>query len=618
MAGYAEYLRTTNLSSDTRARDFYDDEESSILDESILDTGLDHADVFSPKHAEWAEFSENDAASTTSSGNFFRNNSHAFSYGLQKSSWASGSCTPTPAFDALPRDATSSLSGSYMNRSLSMTHASAFDIPLNNDSKLVHDFSSSTSVTTSVPTSPNKDWISPSSSEPQVEARFLPKRMRPGSPFSSAHASLLRRDGIRKKNARFEIPAERNLLNIDQLIAQSSDDQEIKELKQQKRLLRNRQAALDSRQRKKQHTERLEEEKKHYSTLISDLEDRCARMELREAEQLRQESEWKVAVQNYEQYIDGLHVEKEEMVRSHTLETGDLRKKNALLTEHIQKMESTAMSAVPSCSGFPTDFSDVDNMAMEGHPWDNFSLPYDFSMDGDSKQDDAVVVRSKKHEKLAANEEDKPAAPGLLLILLLCGAFVASKSSTSTTPNIPRMPEDIRVASATVLDNIFKDAGVSHADPGRPLASRMESTPTGSAWPDATISLSAHDMIGLTGSSLDVLNHQLVQPTKAQEREQLFSLSAEQYNGVTSQEFLREPEPSATSQGRQNLGASLAAMRTNDKASAAEVYTRSLMWDRIPKDVVRDFAKFVADSNSMSSERQSGGHEGQASLPHGH
>jgi hypothetical protein len=52
-----------------------------------------------------------------------------------------------------------------------------------------------------------------------------------------------RGDGIRKKNARFDIPAERNLTNIDQLISQSTDEQEIKELKQQKRLLRNRQAA---------------------------------------------------------------------------------------------------------------------------------------------------------------------------------------------------------------------------------------------------------------------------------------------------------------------------------------------------------------------------------------
>jgi hypothetical protein len=52
-----------------------------------------------------------------------------------------------------------------------------------------------------------------------------------------------RRDGVRKKNSRFEIPPGRSLQNIDQLIANSHNDEEKKELKAQKRLLRNRQAA---------------------------------------------------------------------------------------------------------------------------------------------------------------------------------------------------------------------------------------------------------------------------------------------------------------------------------------------------------------------------------------
>lgn len=63
------------------------------------------------------------------------------------------------------------------------------------------------------------------------------------SPTIRSHNELRRGDGIRKKNARFDIPAERTLHNIDTLIAQSTDEGEIKELKQQKRLLRNRQAA---------------------------------------------------------------------------------------------------------------------------------------------------------------------------------------------------------------------------------------------------------------------------------------------------------------------------------------------------------------------------------------
>lgn len=90
----------------------------------------------------------------------------------------------------------------------------------------------------------NKEWMAMAAQE--MESRPINKRMRPNTPPARSYSPFPRRDGIRKKNARFEIPPERSLLNIDQLIAQSSNEDEIKELKQQKRLLRNRQAAYDS------------------------------------------------------------------------------------------------------------------------------------------------------------------------------------------------------------------------------------------------------------------------------------------------------------------------------------------------------------------------------------
>ncbi len=123
-------------------------------------------------------------------------------------------------------------------------------------------------------------------------------------------------------------------------------------------------------------------------------------------------------------------------------------------------------------------------------------------------------------------------------------------------------------------------------------------------------------MVGLTASSLDVLQRQLVQPTRAQEEEQLFSLTASQYGNVvlppTDACFddgmpCSAPAPSSSaaaasgggmSQGRRELGAGLAAMRNRHKSSAAEVYTRSLLWDKVPAEVVRDFARTVAASNS--------------------
>jgi hypothetical protein len=46
--------------------------------------------------------------------------------------------------------------------------------------------------------------------------------------------------------ARFDIPPGHNLQNIDQLILEATKDEEIKELKDQKRRLRNKKAAYDT------------------------------------------------------------------------------------------------------------------------------------------------------------------------------------------------------------------------------------------------------------------------------------------------------------------------------------------------------------------------------------
>lgn len=76
----------------------------------------------------------------------------------------------------------------------------------------------------------------------EVEARPVSKRMRPASPRETT-VDYQRRDGIRKKNGRIDIPHERNIESIDQLIESTTDENMLKELKQQKRLLRNREAA---------------------------------------------------------------------------------------------------------------------------------------------------------------------------------------------------------------------------------------------------------------------------------------------------------------------------------------------------------------------------------------
>ncbi|GME22234.1 Basic-leucine zipper (bZIP) transcription factor [Neofusicoccum parvum] len=452
----------------------------------------------------------------------------------------------------------------------------------------------------------NKEWMAMAAQE--MESRPINKRMRPNTPPARSYSPFPRRDGIRKKNARFEIPPERSLLNIDQLIAQSTNEEEIKELKQQKRLLRNRQAALDSRQRKKKHTEELEEEKKLWTERVVQLEDDLQSMRLQVEAAMHEKEQWHRQQLEAQQLIENLQWEKEEMVRTHTLETGELRKKVSILTDKLESQSSPAMAAVPS-STF-TDFAnDMDNLNMGGNEWDSY-IYNDFCMEeanGQQPMETSLVVSRKKDTA----EQEKPVASGLLLMLLLCGAFVASNSGSSA-PAIPRMPEDVRAASASVLDSIFKDAGVepSAQSAHNLLVNRVEAlepTPSGSAWPKPTLSGAEFASISQsTGNPhFDQLHAQLTQPTKEQEAEQVFSITPSQYNSLTSTDFGRRdegtPPATPTSQHRRNLAESLAAMREERKGeTAADVYTRSLLWDKIPTEVVREFKRMVEDTSNLA------------------
>ncbi|KAJ9606165.1 hypothetical protein H2200_009126 [Cladophialophora chaetospira] len=106
--------------------------------------------------------------------------------------------------------------------------------------------------------------MSPQSSQGGWASTTSPDTAEPGRTFGQGYRgasrmSVMRSEDIKKKNIKFNIPAERNINNIDTLIAHTSDKEEKEELKQQKRLLLNRQAALDSRMRKKQNAEKVRE-----------------------------------------------------------------------------------------------------------------------------------------------------------------------------------------------------------------------------------------------------------------------------------------------------------------------------------------------------------------------
>ncbi|TDZ27208.1 hypothetical protein C8035_v012010 [Colletotrichum spinosum] len=596
------YFRPTPLTVDTsQAQKYYEEEDRSILDESILDhsaldSGLEMSppmadsrresfavgsSLFSPKTEEWQSVdmqsvpSNNPFIEQPHSNNPFMRLDHAqpSPFGPQGNAWSlsntSGSCTPLQQFDGIPTD--------FDNGSLFQRPVVHGQTPFTNPTGQINMFAPIGSGNQSIPASPQKGWITQSES--------MVKKMRPGSPTIRSHNDMRRGDGIRKKNARFDIPAERNLSNIDHLIAQSTDEQEIKELKQQKRLLRNRQAALDSRQRKKQHTERLEDEKKQYTAVLNDMEEEMAELK-QQMEQLMREKQFN------QEYIESMTMEKEEMIRTHTIETGELRKKVSVLTEHVQRLENAAMTAPPN-NAFVSGYEDMEGMTMPG-TWDNVNFLGEYPMEQEIKPE-LQVVPAKKTDAAYHGDSDKSSSQGgMLFMLFLVGAFVLSSRST---PAIPRVSDDVRAEAATLLENVFKDAGVNAA------SSTMQAVapqPSGGSWVNGpSVGLGDTSMGGVAPSMLSQLGDSLTQPTEEQTNEQLFGLSAAQYNGVNSHEFAHNDQRS-TSQGRRNLADALASMR-GGKQSAADVYTRSLLWDQIPSEVVRNFAKMVAESNNAKS-----------------
>lgn len=293
--------------------------------------------------------------------------------------------------------------------------------------------------------------------------------------------------------------------------------------------------------------------------------------------------------QQYAEYVHKLQMEKDEMIAAHTNEAGELRRKISVLSEHVQRLESSPSNGTAS-SNNDFGFGDMHDLPM-GASWDHASFMHDFPVEAESKQEMAIV-------KKESSESDKTPSQqgGLLFMLFLVGAFVLSNKSTAP---IPRVSDDVRAASATLLDNVLKDAGISNSQSSvQPSAPQPSGT-----WTDPSASIPMND-INMEDSVLGQLGNSLTQPTQEQTNEQLFGLSAAQYNNVNA-EFVNnaQPQPSEfPSQGRRNLNDALAALRVSGSKAqgAAEVYTRSLLWDQIPQDIVRDFAKM------MQSQRGNG------------
>ncbi|CEL08395.1 Putative BZIP transcription factor [Aspergillus calidoustus] len=606
------------------ASSYPEDDDMSVLDDKILDSTspdltsvADHRrhsyehgpEAYQHRDSVWSDFSQsvssNQSRHSSHVAHPFFESPHApymrmdngLPYG-QAQPWTmtkdSGSCTPSAMYDHYSTDMDNTSVAPFAGGAVGPVNT----VNMPSMSYRQHiPFAPPGAVAMSPQSS--QGWMPASTDMPDPGSR--PKNSptyRNSSPLS------VRRDGIRKKNARFEIPAERTLSNIDTLISQSTNEDEIKELKQQKRLLRNRQAALDSRQRKKQHTEKLEEEKKRHMLEISELEDALQSLRLREQEHAREKNEWLTIQQEMVQYINSQQVEKDELIRVHTLETAELRKKNNILKETVEKLERHARSNVTN------DFGDFENLTMESSPWEDFTMVNGLSLDTEPvapQPSQAMVVATSDKAEKAANA-DYPFSWNAFYMCLLFGAFIASNSTSLPARSLPRLSEEYRAESANVLKAVLSSSPpeLAHSSANHPAVSA-------SAGPLPT-TITGAEMAQMTGaaptSNLDELHNTLAMPTKEQEQEQVFALNAEQYNSLTT---FDETGAGYKSQQPSNLQQALAAMRGNaararmPHKATSDVYSRSLMWDRVPEKVIRDFQRMVSEYGASPAREENPG-----------
>lgn len=356
---------------------------------------------------------------------------------------------------------------------------------------------------------------------------------------------------------------------------------------------------MDSRQRKKLHTEKLEEEKKHFTQAISQLEDMVQGLQKREAELLREKGEWMAQQQQISQYYEGLHhIQKNEMIRVHTLETAELRKKNNILMETVERLERDVKPTL--ADNHAGEFAGFENLSMDSHPWEEFTMKNGLSMSNPAPQSPAPATAqiNEKIEKPNAATADYPFSWNAFYMCLLFGAFIASNNTSLPGRSLPQLSEEYRAESANVLKAVLASSppelahSTNHAAVSASAAARPSS---------ATITGMEMAQMGPapTGSStLDQLHDALVMPTEEQERAQVFALNADQYNSLTTFEDdgagFKPQQPS-------HLQQALAAMRNNaaqhrmQDTATSEVYSRSLMWEHVPEKVIRDFRRMVQE-----------------------
>ncbi|KAJ6159679.1 hypothetical protein N7497_004216 [Penicillium chrysogenum] len=547
-----------------------EDDEMSVLDDKILDPNSeDHPDNrrasydapegYSHRDSVWSNYSNTSSSQSQSNSHSHLGHSMLNSTGAPfmpvdgpqstsypQASWSmprsdSGSCTPTVGYDQYAANGDQSAITPFSGGAVGPVGAMPMN-PMSYRGGMA--FATPGSVAMS----------------PQVALEKEPEL----SDCQAVEAG----DGIRKRNSRIEIAPELTLDNIDEAIRECADEEGKKRLKAIKRLLRNRYAALQSRQRKKKDAENEIEKNKVLEALNTQLKEKEKDHIMRIKELEYESHQLNTYNRQLTEHMQRLDMEKDETILRHTRETADLLKRNSMLEERVKQLERGVKPVQDIMAG---DFTGFENPTMQNHSWDDFSMVHGPTLQQECVQTPHSQVSQQVKVPEKSNGSELPISWNAFYMFLLVGAFIASNSTSLPANSLPQLSEEYRAESANVLKAVL--ASSSGHELTQPH-SINHGTTTGPA--PATI------------SGMEMAQISSMQP----EREQVFSMNVDQYNSLTTFEDdgdFKPPQPSTL----QQAFAAMAQRSHMHSALSSDVYSRSLMWDHVPEKVVRDFRRMV-------------------------
>jgi len=370
--------------------------------------------------------------------------------------------------------------------------------------------------------------------------------------------------------------------------------------------------SLDSRQRKKTHTEKLELEKKVHEKRMCDIAETYAQLQ----EQLEMErQQWVHQRQQYEMQVKQMMHDRDEAIRLKTIEAADCRRQMNAMKEYIREHQferhsqrTSGYAPASDMNNFTSDFSDFnvdDDWETELGLFDNADFG---SNELDSMQRQATP---KPPVPPTDKKADADFSWNTFYMCLLFGAVVVSAggqlsklANGSTEMPLPTVSDEYRADAENVLKAVMSSNPQS-AQEMIPARSASASVPR------TTISGPELSQMSFTSrqqqSGLDRLSSTLTTPSRHQQLQQAFAMTPASYNHIMDPlSELNDDDadadlPDSPKQSRldQAMAAFHAKKSEVEKAGfPSRASERSAL--NVPDSVMDDFRDFVRQSKQTN------------------